>query len=197
MRTSREACAGWGAVELSFLGATLQVSTHAPSTCTDIPTPRAGSGPVRARCVERQPASSGGGIVGQLPARPGADSRAAPAGPSTHDNSTPHLAQHALGKRFRAARVSPLESSGTARRSERERPLDSGRGTAQRSERERPLNGTPRCLRPRSVGVGLAVSSSPRSGLIVPDGFAPPHAGSWPSGPRTGSTLSARCAAAS
>ena len=36
MRTSREACSGWNAVELSFLGATLQVSTHAPSTCTDI-----------------------------------------------------------------------------------------------------------------------------------------------------------------
>ena len=35
-----------GAVELSFLGATLHVSTHAPSTCTGIPTPRGGSGRV-------------------------------------------------------------------------------------------------------------------------------------------------------
>ena len=43
MRTSREAAFNWSAVELSFLVATLQVSTHAPSTCTDIP-PRAGSG---------------------------------------------------------------------------------------------------------------------------------------------------------
>ena len=44
MSTSREACSGWGGVELSFLGATFHVSTHAPSTCTDIPTPRAGPG---------------------------------------------------------------------------------------------------------------------------------------------------------
>ena len=29
-------------VELSFLGATFHVSTHAPSTCTVVPTPRAG-----------------------------------------------------------------------------------------------------------------------------------------------------------
>ena len=40
--TSREACSGWGA-ELSFLGATLHVSTHAPSTCTAA----GGSGPER------------------------------------------------------------------------------------------------------------------------------------------------------
>ena len=43
MRASREACSGWGTVELSFLGATFQVSTHAPSTYTAIPTPRVGS----------------------------------------------------------------------------------------------------------------------------------------------------------
>ena len=29
MSTSREACSGWGGVELSFLGATFHVSTHA------------------------------------------------------------------------------------------------------------------------------------------------------------------------
>ena len=65
MRTSREACSGWGAVEPSFLGATLQVSTHAPSTRKDIPTPRSGSAPgatVR-RASTRWP---GGEIVGQL-----------------------------------------------------------------------------------------------------------------------------------
>ena len=55
MSTSREACCGWGGVELSFLGATFHVSTHAPSTCTDIPTPRAGPGSYRA---------SGGGLQG-------------------------------------------------------------------------------------------------------------------------------------
>ena len=58
MSTSREACSGWGGVELSFLGATFHVSTHAPSTCTDIPTPRAG------------PGSYGGGLQGCPAGRP-------------------------------------------------------------------------------------------------------------------------------
>ena len=53
MRTSREACSGWGAVELSFLGAALHVSTHAPSTCTAAggsgpEVPAAGAGPTPA-----------------------------------------------------------------------------------------------------------------------------------------------------
>ena len=65
MRTSREACSGWGAVELSFLGATLHVSTHAPSTCTDVSPPRAGSGPEVPVPAGAGPAPAG--IVGQLP----------------------------------------------------------------------------------------------------------------------------------
>ncbi len=80
MGTSREGCPGWGAVELSFLGATLHVSTHAPSTCMDISPPRAGSGP------EVPAAGRGRGPPPRnrrtATAHPGADSRAAPRGAS-------------------------------------------------------------------------------------------------------------------
>ena len=68
MCTSREACSGWGAVELSFLGLTLQVSTHTPETCTEhdvtvVDLPRLGSSdvtpvrPERARRRQRGPAA--------------------------------------------------------------------------------------------------------------------------------------------
>ena len=73
MRTSREACSGWGAVELSFLGATLQVATHAPSTCTDIPTPRGGGRPGATRASSVKPpirAAESSGRPGRTPGLP-------------------------------------------------------------------------------------------------------------------------------
>lgn len=65
MRASREACSGWGTVELSFLGATFQVSTHAPSTYTAIPPPRVGSSlppQPRRRGAGGTVARTGGGV---------------------------------------------------------------------------------------------------------------------------------------
>ena len=92
MRTSREACSGWGAVELSFLGATLHVSTHAPSTCTDVSTPRAGPAqrfqrrerapPPRRRNRQAATARPGGGLQDCPVGRPACDggSHARPGG---------------------------------------------------------------------------------------------------------------------
>ena len=64
MRTSREACSGWGAVTLSFLGATLHVSTHAPSTCTRHPDLSPARGHEAA-------VSEGGWGTGRVSVRPG------------------------------------------------------------------------------------------------------------------------------
>ena len=98
MRTSREACSGWGGVELSFLGATLHVSTHAPSTYTDSPTMRAG--PVQeVPAAGAVPPSAPPGIVGQLP---------------RVRRRTPGLPRRSFRRRGRAVRLSmrrrPAES---------------------------------------------------------------------------------------
>ena len=90
MSASREACSGWGRVELSFLGATFHVSTHAPSTCTDIPT------------------SAGGPRAAT--ARPGADSRAAPAGCGTSLREV-RLEPETRNSRGRTARLAPIPAS--------------------------------------------------------------------------------------
>ena len=56
MRTSREACPGWGAVELSFLGATLQSIDTRALNLQGHPDAAVGGPALGRPCVERQPA---------------------------------------------------------------------------------------------------------------------------------------------
>ena len=137
MRTSREACSGWGAVEPSFLGAILHVSTHAPSACTAAggsgpEVPAAGAGPTPA-----PPESSGsyraagGGLQG------------CPTGATVSD--------HAV----RPSRLRSSTASRTARRARRASPCSRCRC------RSRPAISGRLPRRKDNVGVRLHADPSP------------------------------------